>query len=231
MLADGRTVRIFGVKGDTGANGTFTVKRINADRFQLLVAPGSGNYVGGTGTWKIIPSAITAVTGPGVTPIVITLKGHGLENSDPVFIQGVTGNLAANGSFEVTKVDDDTFQLTRTAGNAVPTPNTGGFYRVNPIVDISAAAGEIRITTDRNHDLQNGSQVLIEGVEGNTAVNGTFTVKKVSSTIFSLNGTGGSERAGLCDGNGTLDLAEHRSHDGSWASHPDHGDGARTRER
>jgi len=45
------------------------------------------------------------------TPIVITAVGHGLTTGDRVLIRDVRGNTAANGTFQVTVLTADTFQL------------------------------------------------------------------------------------------------------------------------
>jgi len=45
------------------------------------------------------------------TPIVITSTAHGLTDQEMVFIQGVTGNTAANGSFRITRIDADHFSI------------------------------------------------------------------------------------------------------------------------
>jgi hypothetical protein len=62
-------------------------------------------------------SAITDVTGAGVSPIVITSNNHGLKNGDRVRIGGVMGNAAANGDFTVTVVNANQFSLDSTIGN------------------------------------------------------------------------------------------------------------------
>lgn len=51
------------------------------------------------------------------TPIVITATAHGLTTGDPVFINEVEGNIAANGPHVVTVIDADTFELDDTTGD------------------------------------------------------------------------------------------------------------------
>ena len=43
--------------------------------------------------------------------IVVTSPGHGLETGDQIRVSGVEGNTAANGTFNVIRVDTDTFEL------------------------------------------------------------------------------------------------------------------------
>ena len=50
-------------------------------------------------------------------PIVITSNNHGLSTGDLVVIEDVQGNTAANGTFTVTRVDDNQFSLDGGKGN------------------------------------------------------------------------------------------------------------------
>jgi hypothetical protein len=75
---------------------------------------------------------------------------------------------------------------------------------------ISAAsnASPIRIRTSNDHGLQTGAQVVISGVLGNTAANGTWTITLVDDNEFTLNGSTGNgnfnnsnnDRWDACDG-------------------------------
>jgi len=51
------------------------------------------------------------------TPIVITANGHGLANGAVVTITDVTGNTAANGTWVISAVATNTFELTGSVGN------------------------------------------------------------------------------------------------------------------
>jgi GntP family gluconate:H+ symporter len=60
------------------------------------------------------------------SPIVIDSPDHGLETGDRVTIEGVPGNTAANGSFTITVVDDNHFQLDGSEANGrFPEPEKG----------------------------------------------------------------------------------------------------------
>ena len=50
-LSTGNTVKIFGVRGNTAANGTYVVTNVNANTFTLDDSVGTGDYISG-GTWK-----------------------------------------------------------------------------------------------------------------------------------------------------------------------------------
>src|SRR5262249_53653381 len=65
---------------------------------------------------------ITDVTGDKV-PVVITSANNALTTGTRVTVSGVEGNTAANGSFAVTRIDSNHFQLDGATGNG---PYTGG---------------------------------------------------------------------------------------------------------
>lgn len=57
------------------------------------------------------------------TPIVITAVAHPFSTGDKVFISGVGGNTAANGTFTITKLGADTFSLDDSVGNGAFSSN------------------------------------------------------------------------------------------------------------
>src|SRR5574344_1629580 len=57
------------------------------------------------------------------TPIVVTAVGHGFLTGDKVYISGVGGNTAANGTFTITKIGTDTFSLDGSVGNGAFSSN------------------------------------------------------------------------------------------------------------
>lgn len=78
-------------------------------------------------------AGIKAITGAtNATPIVITATSHGFANGDLVFIDGVGGNLAANGLWKIANQATNTFELQRPDGtNAVGSAAyTSGGYAV-----------------------------------------------------------------------------------------------------
>lgn len=60
-------------------------------------------------------SSVTAATN--ATPIVITSAGHGRSDNDYVLITGVLGNTAANGEWQITYIDANSFSLAGSVGN------------------------------------------------------------------------------------------------------------------
>jgi phospholipase C len=119
----GSVVTIFGVLGNTAANGTWIVKNTGPYTFSLDGSQGSGSYLSG-GTW-ISPGggAVTGATINGDHPIVITSSTYSPPTGSVVTISGVMGNTAANGTWTVTNIDAATFSLDGSVGNA---PYTGG---------------------------------------------------------------------------------------------------------
>ena len=51
------------------------------------------------------------------SPIVVTITGHGFSTGDMVTVFGHETNVAANGSWTITKVTDDTFSLDGSSGS------------------------------------------------------------------------------------------------------------------
>jgi hypothetical protein len=129
------------------------------------------------------------------TPIVIEATGHGFVRGNLVVIAGVAGNTNANGTWIIDTVPDaNHFSLFGSHGNAV-CPAAGGtatrFPRGDATITGATAATPIVITTN-GHPYVTGDQVVISGVLGNVAANGTFTITRMSPTQFSLNGSVGT---------------------------------------
>lgn len=89
-------------------------------------------------------TGVKAITGAtNATPIVITATSHGFANGDLVFVDGVSGNLAANGVWKIANQATNTFELQRPDGvNAAGSAAyTSGGYAI--CLGISAAADMI----------------------------------------------------------------------------------------
>lgn len=76
-----------------------------------------------TNAWRNGGQAITGATN--ATPIVITAAAHGLGNGDQVYVNGVQGTTAANGTWIVANVAANTYELQGSVGNGVYTAATG----------------------------------------------------------------------------------------------------------
>ena len=71
--------------------------------------------------WDIGASAIDITDATNASPIVVTAASHGLEEDDIVFISGVAGNTAANGTWRIAYIDANSFSLDGSEGNAAYT--------------------------------------------------------------------------------------------------------------
>jgi hypothetical protein len=99
-------------------------------------------------------AAITGATNVG--PIVITAPGHGYHSNDHVNITGVGGNAAANGTWVITVVDANTFQLNGSNGDG---DYTGG----GSVMRVGEGIG-IKIGQTTRKDIEQGSELYIQNV-------------------------------------------------------------------
>lgn len=90
---------------------------------------------------KIDTGTITGASN--ATPIVVTSAAHGLQTGMSIVVSGVLGNTAANGTFAVTKVNDNSFSLGGSSGNGAYTSggtwHVAGLYQVS--IDVTAGNG------------------------------------------------------------------------------------------
>ncbi|MGD9633350.1 MAG: beta-1,3-glucanase family protein [Pirellulales bacterium] len=108
-----------------------------------------------------------------------------LSNGDKVLISGVQGNTAANGIHTVTNVVSNgtasSFTLQGVKGNAAYT----GFGTWSLVIEDTSTTGAY-ITSATASVPAVGDTVTIQGVQGNTSVNGKFKVTYVSGSSFAL---------------------------------------------
>jgi Bacterial Ig domain len=123
-LATGQQVLISSARGNTAANGIWTVTVVDANRFSLNGSTGNGTYVANSGVWT---RAFPITDATDASPIVITTAAaHGLANGNVVTIAGVNGNTAANGFWSISVINATTFSLNSSAGNGAYT--SGGVW-------------------------------------------------------------------------------------------------------
>ncbi|HEY0980868.1 LamG domain-containing protein [Schlesneria sp.] len=91
---------------------------------------------------------IIGTTGSGISPIVITSLVHGLATGQNVTINGVAGNTSANGTFNITSIDEDRFSL---AGGAAGNGEFagGGSWLLNGVLTGGAVKGLVIDETTR----------------------------------------------------------------------------------
>ena len=132
------------------------VWNLNTNAVSVTNASAATPIVITTSTLKTITDATNA------DPIVITSAAHGYETGDSIFISGVLGNTNANGTFTITKVDDNSFSLDESEGNAAYT--SGGFA----------------VDSDLAHGISDNGIAVVHDVVGNTDANGTWKATKAS---------------------------------------------------
>lgn len=104
---------------------------INADALPTFRIYGPDGFVeAGTCAFK---DSLTLTAASNASPIQITSTANGLTTGARITITGVSGNSAANGTFTVTKVDDNTYTLDGSTGNGAyvsgGTWNKTGLYQ------------------------------------------------------------------------------------------------------
>ena len=121
----------FANRWKTFTSGATAARIAPGDTIRVMGSP-AATSLGINGTWtannNIGTASITSSTN--ATPIVITSAAHGLITGNTVVIVNHTTNTFANGTWEVTRIDDNTFSLDTSVGNGVGGA-TGTFQRVN----------------------------------------------------------------------------------------------------
>lgn len=113
--------------------------------------------------WRNSGQAITGATN--ATPIVITANAHGLSNGDEVYVSGVLGNAAANGTWTVANVAANTYELSTSVGNGAYTAATGWF-------NARASTGKLVLTTTGAYTKTADLTRLYQGMIRTTGVSG-----------------------------------------------------------
>jgi hypothetical protein len=113
-LVTGDVVAVHGVTGNRGANGVWSIRVVDDDRFALDGSRGTGAYTAGSGAVDVAPRrisfAITAATNT-ASAIVITAPGHTLREGDTVRVTGLPGVNGADRQRRVRRVAGHTDQL------------------------------------------------------------------------------------------------------------------------
>ncbi|MEE8398565.1 MAG: hypothetical protein V3S89_06140, partial [Desulfobacterales bacterium] len=81
--------------------------------------------------WDLETTAGTITGASNASPIVIDLTDHGFSTDDIIYQHSVGGNTAANGTFKITVVGDDSYSLNGSTGNAAWT--SGGKAYQDPV--------------------------------------------------------------------------------------------------
>jgi hypothetical protein len=131
---------------------------VNADALPTFRAYGPAGTVmaNGTGSLSLADSgAVSNATN--ASPVVITSNGHGLSTGTRVTVAGVGGNTAANGTFQITQIDANTFSLDSSNGNGAYT--SGGAWNVT-----GAYTWSLDVTSGNGYTAGENYRVLITSV-------------------------------------------------------------------
>ncbi len=122
----------------------------------------------------------------------LTANNHGLKKDDYVWISGVSNASSGlnNRVHRVSSVTTNSFQVSGFSGNG--RNNTGSFRR--------CWAPDCQVwVTSTQHTLSTGDWVKVSGVQGMSALNNTFQVRKISDDQFSV-GLWGPEQSAYSRG-------------------------------
>ncbi len=166
---------------------TQTIKSFS-DKNSVKAALDASCLAGG-GAWQPSPTQATPIKNVTLnTPIVITSTTVPLPGAK-VTITGT--NTPADGTWSVTVLNSTSFSLNNSQGSGSYT--NGGTW--SPLHSIAHATHTSPIVVTTTSPVPaNGTQVVISGVQGNTAANGTWTVANANpaASTFALKGSIGN---------------------------------------
>lgn len=150
----------------TSAQFSIAVPATTATNYDVFAYASSGVPTLELVAWRNNGQAITGASN--ATPIVITANGHGLLNGDQVYINGVKGTTAANGTWIVANVATNTYELVGSVGNGVYTAATGYFNaRASTALLVLTTTGTYTKTADLTRRYLGSFRTT--GVSGQTA--------------------------------------------------------------
>ena len=137
-----------------------------------------------------VPGRLNITAATNAAPIQITTDiAHNLTTGDWVHINGVPGNNAANGDWQVTIVGSDNFTLDGSVGNGGFVDAKTGFWAAK-IFAISAVSNDspVGLTTSMPHNLATNSRVLVKGITGSFSakVNGRHYITSTGANTLDL---------------------------------------------
>lgn len=202
-FSTGESITIGGASPDA-YNGTFTITKVDNTHFTYTVAvtppsPAIGSFTAAAAASAQTVSSITR-SGSSAT---VTLNGHGYVNGQSITISGANQS-EYNGTFVITKLDNDHFSYTVTESPATvagggtatsviassktcPAPCSATrnieVWNATPTPGVQRTLGSTTasFTTTANHGFSSGNTAVITGVKdsaGNTVTqyNGNFTI-------------------------------------------------------
>ena len=184
----GQGVEIVGCAGLIDADGNWNITVIDDDTYDLdgSVFVDAVYASGGTvGLPQLITDAVDNTSGL----VRITCTAHGYTTGDSITISDVLGATEANGTWTITVIDANTFDL---QGSAYSQAYAGGgtAMKEQAISDVTINGYGMIVVTCASHGYSTGNMVDITGVLGATGSNGTWVITLVDANNFSFNGSG-----------------------------------------
>ena len=155
-----------------------------------------------------VPLLLSNVTIVATTGTFTTVLPHNLATGDSVTISGIAGFTPnPNGTFTITVTGANTFTATVTSASGTYTANTGQLtygamisdywhlltleakyqkYIYDFSVSTITNATPCVVTLDHYNNISTGESITISNSFGNTAVNGTWYVKKLNELSFAI---------------------------------------------
>lgn len=168
----------FATRWKTLTSGATVARIAPGDEIRIMGSP-APTSLGQNGVWtsQAYQGTKNILNATNTTPITITVSSHDYNTGDTVLIAYVNGNTAANGVWEITVIDSQTFTLDGSSGNAnytssgqVRLRNNARVMLSTPVTQNIASTGyrttawtsaDANVTTQLRSDLglKEGSQV------------------------------------------------------------------------
>jgi hypothetical protein len=190
-LTTGQQVVVTGVKGNTAANGIWTITKVDGTNFTLTGSTGNAAYTTGGTECPLVPFQQVAPWLDGTSRLYRFFEFAETKSR----AAGVAMGGRVPGRININMLWDSDYEIFEGMCDAkAPTGKITNATNASPI----------QITTMTPHGLATGAIVAISGVVGNTNANGPgWTITYVDPNNFTLNGSSGN--AGYTSG-GTWSL-------------------------
>jgi hypothetical protein len=197
---NGDSVQIENTTGNLGIfNNTFTITYVSPTQF-ILNSTNSTQYTDDFTN----ANATGGIAGLENYPATVTSTNHPFTTDQSVQIEG-TANF--NGSYTITKIDNDRFTLNGKTNPTSYTEISNSTIDPNGLITLKNAGptvtynGTPRVVGGTDVDFKTGDQVRIQN---STTFNGTYTVKRYTSTTFGITRTDPVSFTGINEGSGSI---------------------------
>lgn len=115
--------------------------------------------------WDLGTNAGDITDATNATPIVVTEEAHGRATDDIVTIHDVLGNTAANDTWEITKVDADSYSLDGSVGDGAYTSGGKVFKETTDFLKMTRIPeSESTLDDDSKYYIRNG-KIIVDDVD------------------------------------------------------------------